>query len=506
MRPGASTVLSALWKEDPNRTALIAPNGPAVTYGSLIEQVERLAVCLQSAGIERGDRIALFMPNGVEAVISFLAAATAATALPLNPAYKREEIQFYMSDANACALIVPAGSGETARQAVPLGTAVIDAHIDDAGRLQFDAAAVTARKSLTPPEPSDVAMILHTSGATSRPKRVPLKHSNLIISAANTASSYSLAPNDVSFCVMPLFHAHGLIGSTLTSLITGGSVVVPSGGFNALAFWPTAKTARVTWYSAVPAIHQMLLSRARGIRPPGSENLRFIRSCSAPLPAAVMADMEFYFGVPVLEAYGMTEAAHQIATNPLPPSRRKIGTVGRGSNVEVRTIDPAGNLLSPGKSGEIVVRGASVITAYEDNPLANASSFIKGWFRTGDEGILDSDYYLTVIGKIGELIVRAGEKISPREVDEVLGLHPAVAEVVTFGVPHKIYGEEVAAAVALKGTASEADLVDFCRERLAEFKCPKKIYIVEKLPRNDAGKIQRRIIAEKILGSAQKQN
>jgi oxalate---CoA ligase len=213
-----------------------------------------------------------------------------------------------------------------------------------------------------------------------------------------------------------------------------------------------------------------------------------------------MADMEFYFGVPVLEAYGMTEAAHQIATNPLPPARRKIGTVGRGSNVEVRTIDPAGNLLGLGKSGEIVVRGASVITAYEDNPLANASSFIKGWFRTGDEGILDSDHYLTVIGKIGELIVRAGEKISPREVDEVLGLHPAVAEVATFGVPHKIYGEEVAAAVALKGSAVENDLIVFCRERLAEFKCPKRIYIVEKLPRNDAGKIQRRIVAEKLLG------
>jgi acyl-CoA synthetase (AMP-forming)/AMP-acid ligase II len=500
MRPRASTVLSALWKDDPNRIALITPGGPSITYGSLREQVETLAIGLQSAGIEREDRVALYMPNGIEAVVAFLAAATAATALPLNPGYKREEVQFAMSDANACALIVPAGSGETARQAVPLGTAIIDAQMDDSGRTRFGTSAVTAPQSLIAPEPSDVALMLHTSGATSRPKRVPLKHSNLIVSAANTASSYRLGPDDVSFCVMPLFHAHGLIGSTLTALITGGSVVIPSGGFNALSFWPTVKSAGVTWYSAVPAIHQMLLSRARGARPPGAEKLRFIRSCSSPLSAAVMADMEFYFGVPVLEAYGITEAAHQIATNPLPPARRKIGTVGRGSNVEVRTMDSAGNLLGTGKSGEIIVRGASVITAYEDNPLANASSFTKGWFRTGDEGILDSEHYLTVIGKIGELIVRAGEKISPREVDEVLGLHPAVAEVATFGVPHKIYGEEVAAAVALKGSAAENDLVTFCRERLAEFKCPKKIYILEKLPRNNAGKIQRRNLAETILG------
>ena len=501
MIPRASTVLSALWKEDPNRIALIAHGGPSITYGSLRDQVESLAICLQSAGIERDDRIALYMPNGIETVIAFLAAATAAAALPLNPGYKREEIQAAMSDANACALIVPAGGGETARQAVPLGTAIIDAEMDASGRIRFGTSAVTNRKSLVAPDPSNVALILHTSGATSRPKRVPLKHSNLIISAANTASSYSLGPSDVSFCVMPLFHAHGLIGSTLTALITGGSVVIPSGGFNALSFWPTVKSTGVTWYSAVPAIHQMLLSRARGARPPGAENLRFIRSCSSPLSAAVMADMEFYFGVPVLEAYGMTEAAHQIATNPLPPARRKIGTVGRGSNVEVKTMDSAGNILDSGKSGEIVVRGASVITAYEDNPLANASSFVKGWFRTGDEGILDSEHYITLLGKISELIVRAGEKISPREVDEVLGLHPAVAKVATFGVPHKIYGEEVAAAVALKGSATENHLIAFCRERLAEFKCPKKIFILEKLPRNHAGKIQRRDLAEKILGN-----
>jgi len=496
------TLLDAISGEG-RRPALLSPGGPVITYGALRTEVERLAEFLQRAGIRRGDRVSIVLPNGIEAVVAFLAAATAATAAPLNPSYKLEEFQFYLRDTGARALVVPEGGAELARQAADTQTILIECRLDEKGIVQFSSrCTLQPACSLEAAKANDVALVLHTSGTTSRPKRVPLRHSNLMTSAANIGSAYALTPDDVSLCVMPLFHVHGLVGSTLATLVSGGTVVVPP-GFNALAFWPTAKTWRATWYSAVPAIHQMLLARAHeGARPPGAKRLRFIRSCSSALSPVTMAELERSFGAPVLEAYGMTEASHQIATNPLPPASRKPGSVGRGSNVEVGIMDKEGNLLPSGCQGEVVIRGANVITAYEGNPKANRSSFTHGWFRTGDEGIIDSDGYITLVSRIKELIVRGGEKISPREVDEVLALHPCVAEVATFGVPHKIYGEEVASAVSLRAHATEAELISFCRSRLAEFKCPQKIYIVDRIPRTDTGKIQRRIVREKLTGQA----
>ena len=486
-----------------DKPALLSPGGPVVTYGSLFEQVERLAEYLQRAGIRRGDRVSLVLPNGIEAVIAFLAAATAATAAPLNPGYKLDEFRFYIKDTGARALIVPEGGAEVARQAAGPDTILLELRRDTDGIVRLAANSPVAQpRTLQPAREDDVALVLHTSGTTSRPKRVPLKHSNLSVSAENIVRAYELTPADVSLCVMPLFHVHGLVGSTLATLASGGTVVIPP-GFNALSFWNTADSCRATWYSAVPSIHQMLLARAReGVRPPGAARLRFVRSCSSALAPATMADLERQIGAPVLEAYGMTEASHQIATNPLPPAGRKAGSVGRGSNVEVAVMDKAGNLLEAGTHGEVVIRGASVITAYEDNPEADKSSFTSGWFRTGDEGMIDEDGYIVLIGRIKELIVRGGEKISPREIDETLSLHPSVSEVATFGVPHKVYGEDVAAAVALRAPATEAELIAFCRSKLAEFKCPKRIYIVPKIPRTDTGKIQRRIVREKVMDQA----
>jgi acyl-CoA synthetase (AMP-forming)/AMP-acid ligase II len=213
-----------------------------------------------------------------------------------------------------------------------------------------------------------------------------------------------------------------------------------------------------------------------------------------------MHDLEGAFGAPVLEAYGMTEAAHQMASNPLPPGPRKPGSVGRGTDVAVSIMDANGRHLEQGERGEVVIQGPNVITGYENNPEANASSFVGGWFRTGDQGFLDDDGYLTLVGRIKELINRGGEKISPREIDEVLLSHPAVAEAVCFGVAHPTWGEEVAAAVVLREPATEADLLAYCRERLADYKRPKQIFVTETIPRTATGKIQRRIVAQAYAG------
>src|SRR3954452_14455862 len=288
---------------------------------------------------------------------------------------------------------------------------------------------------------------------------------------------------------MPLFHVHGLGASTLSTFLSGGTVVVPA-KFNPLSFWRTVRETGATWYSAVPTIHNLLLSRASE-RPQGAEGLRFIRSCSASLPPEMMARMEQVFGVPVLEAYGMTEASHQMSSNPQPPAERKPGSVGPGTGVRIGIMDEAGKLLGVGERGEVVIQGPNVVSGYENNPEANAKSFTDGWFRTGDQGFLDSDGYLTLTGRIKELINRGGEKIGPREIDEVLLSHPAVAEAVCFGVPHPAWGEEVEAVVVIREgeSSSEAEIVAFCKERLADFKRPKKIHIRQTIPRTATGKI-----------------
>jgi oxalate---CoA ligase len=248
----------------------------------------------------------------------------------------------------------------------------------------------------------------------------------------------------------------------------------------------------------VPTLHQLLLARTEpgAPKPAGAEQLRFIRSCSASLAPQVMHDLEAAFGAPVLEAYGMTEAAHQMASNPLPPGERKPGSVGRGTDVRVSIMDGNGTHLKAGERGEVVIQGPNVIKGYESNPEANATAFTDGWFRTGDQGFLDADGYLTLVGRLKELINRGGEKISPREIDEVLLAHPAVAEAVCFGVPHPTWGEEVAAAVVLREAATESDLLAYCRERLSDYKRPKQIHITEAIPRTATGKIQRRVVAE----------
>jgi acyl-CoA synthetase (AMP-forming)/AMP-acid ligase II len=496
-----STLLDVLAAAPGSSIAIIVPeSGTRVTYDALREQVSAMADALAGAGIQRGDRVAMALPNGLPAIVSFLAASVAGTAAPLNPGYRHDEFSFYLEDTNAKALILPPDGGDAARLAAGDKIPVLTATMDSGGtvRLSTPAKGVSA----SPPSPDDIALVLHTSGSTGRPKRVPLKHRNLAASVQNIAATYQLTPDDVSLTVMPLFHVHGLVASTLSTLFTGGTVVVPS-RFNPLSFWRTVRDCRATWYSAVPTMHQLLLARLgkANEKPAGAELLRFIRSCSAPLPVEAAERMEAVFGAPVLEAYGMTEASHQMASNPLPPQARKFGAVGPGTGVRISIMDPKGGHLDTGQQGEVVIQGPNVIQGYENNPEANATSFVDGWFRTGDQGVLDSEGYLRLVGRIKELINRGGEKIGPPEIDEVLLGHPKVSAAVCFGVPHPTLGEEVEAAVALSEPATEADILAWCRERLAEFKRPKRIHIVSEIPRTATGKIQRRAVAATFLES-----
>jgi acyl-CoA synthetase (AMP-forming)/AMP-acid ligase II len=497
-----TTLLRLLGASPADRTAIIVPEQKIrITYGGLRHQVEQMADALAAAGIRRGDRVGMALPNGLPAIISFLAAAMAGTAAPLNPGYREDEFKFFLEDTNAKVLLLPPDGAKEARQAAGDRVPVIPVAMDDAGNVTLQGVSSLNKAKAETPGVDDVALILHTSGSTGRPKRVPLSHANLSISAGNVARSYALTADDVSLCVMPLFHVHGLVASTLATLATGGTVIVP-GKFNPLSFWRTAQEYGATWYSAVPTLHQLLLARVDpgAARPAGADKLRFIRSCSASLPPQVMHDLEAAFGAPVLEAYGMTEAAHQMSSNPLPPGERRPGSVGCGTDVRISIMDATGRHLPPGERGEVCISGPNVTKGYENNPEANASGFFGEWFRTGDQGFLDEKGYLTLVGRLKELINRGGEKISPREIDEVLLTHPAVAEAVCFGVPHPTWGEVVAAAVVLKSDASEkpsaADLLAHCKGALSAFKCPKQIHITETIPRTATGKIQRRVVAE----------
>jgi len=328
---------------------------------------------------------------------------------------------------------------------------------------------------------------------------VPLTHANLLASAGNIAATLRLSEADLCLNVMPLFHIHGLVGALLSSLMAGGSVVCTA-GFDSEHFFPWLEAFRPTWYTAVPTIHHAVLSRAQA-EPMAliSHSLRFIRSSSAALPARVMQGLEETFKVPVIESYGMTEAAHQMASNPLPPGQRKIGSVGPAAGPEVSIMDETGNLLTGGEIGEVVIRGANVMSGY-GNSEANAEAFTRGWFRTGDQGYLDPDGYLFISGRLKEIINRGGEKFAPREVDDALLAHFAVAQAVTFGVPHPTLGEEVAAAVVLRpqARASVNELRQFVATTLADFKVPRQIVFVDAIPLGATGKIARNGLSEQL--------
>ncbi|MBN3886432.1 MULTISPECIES: acyl--CoA ligase [unclassified Nostoc] len=483
-----------------NHSALIMPGGRSLTYKQLRENVVGLVSQLNSFGLKRGERIAIAMTNGSPMAITFLAAALCGTAAPLNPKYKQEEFAFYYEDTQAKALIVLSEGPEAAIAAVTPDMMLINAKVNTDGTLSFELGTKDWElgtgdwENLV--EDDDIAMILHTSGTTSRPKRVPIRHRNLIASAGNLISAYSLTGADITFCLMPLFHIHGLVGCLLATLASGGTLVCPN-GFNALEFWKLVDTYKPTWYSAAPTMHQTILARAsRNTEIVKANRFRFIRSSSASLPPIIIEQLEATLHAPVVESYSMTEASHLMTTNPLPPKVRKPGTVGYGFGVEVGIMDAEDKLLSQGNLGEVVVKAPNIIDGYENNPEANATAFVNGWFRTGDQGTVDEDGYLRLTGRIKELINRGGEKISPLEVDDVLLRHPAVAEALAFAVPHKSLGEDIHAAVVLKAETDEKELLAHCSTMLADFKVPKQIHILDQLPRGATGKLQRLAMAK----------
>ncbi len=435
-----------------------AETGEIQSYEGLRASVAVLAGRLAEVGARRGSRIALIVPDGPDFLqLLFAAASLGAIAAPLNPAYKRDEYAFYLDDLRPDLLLLPAGELEAAREAAGDEVSLVEViSADSQEPPRLAGRAVEGGAPRDPAGPDDVALLLHTSGTTSRPKQVPLRQRNLTASARSIAAFYSLGPADVSYCAMPLFHVHGLVASTFGALAAGGTVVVPR-RFSPRAFWPQLRRHRVTWFSAGPTLHQMILDRNDGDGAP--ESLRFARSCSSALAPALMARAEATLGVPIVEAYGMTEASHQMASNPLPPAERKPGSVGVPSGAEIRIVDGEGRVLEQGASGEVAIRGPGVTDGYHANPEANADAFFDGWFRTGDRGALDEDGYLRLQGRLKEMILRGGENISPYEIEEVLLAHPAVADAICFGIDDEKYGERVGAAVSLRapGRGTRAD-------------------------------------------------
>ena len=463
-------MLDVISKGAASDAAILAPERPVLTFGALRALAKDTIARLNALGIGRGDRVAIVLPNGPEMAAAFVAIAAGATTAPLNPAYRAEEFEFYLTDLRARALVLDVAGRSTARGvATKLGMPVVRLGSTPMHRLENftlpDRELAASAGPMGPAGLDDIALVLHTSGTTSRPKIVPLTGAQHRRVGGAHPRTLALTADDRCLNIMPLFHIHGLIAAVLSSLAAGGSICLHAGLQRAASFfqWLDRGEADLVHGGADHASGDPRACAAQRRRAWRSAALRFIRSSSSSLPPQVMAELEAAFGCPVIEAYGMTEAAHQMASNPLPPGARKPGSVGPAAGPEMAIMDDDGALLPAGETGEIVIRGPNVTAGYENNPKANAEAFAHGWFRTGDQGVMDEEGYLRITGRLKEIINRGGEKISPREVDEVLMDHPAVAQVVTFAMPHDKLGEEVAAAVVLREgiSASEREIRDF---------------------------------------------
>jgi len=495
------TIFDRLTASTPHNDCILSPGRTPLSYEVLRAHIHTTLSALAAAGIARNDRVGLVLPNGAEMAVALLAVMSGAAAAPLNPYYRTPEYEFYLSDLGAKALIVQHDQPSDARAvAQRLGIPVIELTPTPAQSGLFTLSIPDLMKAPIFAAPNDSALVLHTSGTTGRPKLVALTHANLLASVDHIVAALDLTGADRCLNVMPLFHIHGIVAALLSSLAVGGGVICTS-GYTPEEFFPALTDLRPTWYTAVPTIHQAILAQIE--RQPdlaSGHRLRFARSSSAALPPTVLRALETALAVPVIEAYGMTEAAHQIASNPLPPGTRKIGSVGVGVGVEIAVIDADGHFCAVGTRGEIVIKGENVIAGYHDNPRANADSFHAGWFRTGDEGLIDADGALFITGRLKEMINRGGEKIAPLEVDAALLEHPAVREALTFAVPHDTVGEAVGALVVLRdgATASDDTLRAFVAARLAYFKVPGVIVFGDALPKGATGKPQRVGAAEKL--------
>ena len=487
--------------------------GPAITYTELGALVDDLAAELNRNGVRRGYSVAIVSDTCIEYVLAlFAVVAAGACAAPLNPQLAARQLVSRLGQVRARAAIVPAHLSDDfasthAAVTLPVWKLALMPGQDRGFQAAFTGAPLSGHgagaaqaRAPDPPRAGDVAILMLTSGTTAAPKVVPLTHANLLASVNGVRGMYRLTPDDATLLVMPLYHGHGLIAGLLATLASGGAGFMPSGGrFHASRFWPEMTAAHATWYTAVPTIHQILLARASSDHPKGGHpSLRFTRSCSAPLAPAVRQELETTFSAPVLEAYGMTETAHQVTSNPLPgDGPDKPGSVGVTTDADIQVTRLDGRPAAADETGEIWIRGAAVTSGYLNNPQATAESFTGGWFHSGDLGYQDADGYLFLTGRIKEIINRGGEKISPAAVDEVLQSNPGVEDALSFAVPDEKYGEEIYAAVVLRPghRISEDELKAYSGAGLSAFEVPKRIYFLTHLPRTEKGAGDRRRLA-----------
>ena len=466
-----------------------------MTYNALWMQANDVVRGLRRIGVGRTDRVAVVLPDGPEAAVAMIAVAAGAVCVPLNPGFTDDEYQRYFGELHLAALLTRADLNSASRRVAHiLGIPIIDLSTrpnEGAGAFSIVGQAPQRVVDDEFASSADDAFILLTSGSTSRPKTVPLTHASVCLSAYNVCAALALGSRDRLLSVLPLFHGHGLISGLLAALAAGSSVVCTP-GFDATEFFGWLTEFRPTWYTAVPAIHRALLSAADPHKQTAQRSsLRLVRSASTSLPPEVLGGLEALFGAPVIDTYGMTEAATQIAANPL--QRRKPGSVGQPAGAEIAILDSEGRRLPSGKRGEIALRGPTITRGYDNDAAATVSAFRDGWFRTGDLGYLDAEGYLFIVGRIKEIIHKGGQKVAPAEVEGALLSHPDVIEAAVFPVPHGRLGADVAAAVVLRQDAkvSAQRLRDFARERLAGFKVPGLIRIVPEIPKGAGGKIKR---------------
>ena len=483
-----------------NKYAITSQNKYPLTYSQLKSQIKKIGCQLSGLGLSAKDRVAIVLPNGPEMAVSFLSTSCFMSAAPLNPVYTENEFEFYLSDLKPKLIITIKDSNSnllTVAKKLKINLIEIKVLKDSPSGI-FD--LCNLEKDILFPEENNEALVLHTSGTTSRPKVVPLSQKNIIRSAENISLSLNLTNNDHCLNIMPLFHIHGLIAVVVSSLSQGASICC-SNGFNAVNFLELATKEKVTWYSGVPTMHQGILLRAiKNKLKAKNLNLRFIRSSSASLPPNVFNDLNKTFDCPVVEAYGMTEAAHQMTSNPIQKNKQKAGFVGIVTNPKVKIKDNNGNNLNLGEEGEICIKGENVTRGYENNDKANQESFYGEWFRTGDQGYFDSDGYLKITGRLKEIINRGGEKISPIEIDNILMEHNEIMQVVTFSIPDKLLGEDIAVAIVKKegSKLTESEIKSYAKEKLAKFKIPKKVLFLKEIPKGATGKLQRIGLAQKL--------
>ena len=477
-------------------SALLDSDGRITTRAQLHSQIHALANALSARGVQRSDRLALVMAPGPAMATALLAAMAVAGVAPLVPSspltivlddLRRLGVTHVLVDEHPPAPVL----GAAGQLGLPVLTLSSLAEADDINSI------------LAEPQPGDLALLLQTSGTTSRPKVVPLSHANLLASARSVAEVLALGPGDRILAAMPMFHIHGIVATLLAPLVSGGSVICcRSNAPHALL--AAMESLKPTWFSAGPTLHQGLLAELdRTHQPPPAHQLRFLRSSSSPLPPPVLERLEAVFGVPVIEAYGMTEA-YQICSNRLPGSGsgRQPGSVGAAAGPEVVVLGADRRPLPAGESGEVAIRGVNVTAGYE---AADQSGWVmaatgESWFLTGDEGWLDGQGRLTLTGRLKEMINRGGEKVIPRRVDEALLQHPAVEQALAFAVPHPTLGEDLAAAVVLRSgaEAEEQELRGHVFSRLAPHEVPSRILLLETLPKGATGKLQRIGLAEKL--------